>query len=293
MRGLLNVTIAKRMGCLALLCVLGGIFLSCHMPTPLVHSTDGWVFLSSYKEVERLLPSSLTNQFVYDFRVSASRDYLFVNTESNLIVIDSRECKVLSSPAILSFTSTNGEYLIWYNDLKEGVTFYDGTTIALPADERFGVSLDGEYFYISSLQKGMRLYRSRNPKVVILSIENVMPYRMINVASNLCICVRGTSSPLHKGPWMCYFVNIEGSDARSCRVLTLPEAVIDVSPNGRYFLIDDGSDLLPCWYVYDSQKDVKKFAGFRQDRGFWITEKLAESLRGGRRGEGAKGSDFK
>lgn len=240
--------------------------------------------MPSYEQIGKLTPRYLRDEYIGDVRCQGG-DRLFISAGcSNLVVIDPKSNRAMCAPGRWSFVSTNGEFLVWFDDAKNGVTFQDGTTIRVSATERFGVSQNSEYYYLYSPSNGSRLYRTRAPQnALIVLAADALPYRLLAIGSTLYVCVVMITSDRDQRIYedKCFLVNCTTEEGHLDGVVMLPGAVVDIAPDGRWFLLDNRSDLFARWFVYDVRSKKKHYVGLRQAYGFWVNEELAiEVLRG-------------
>ena len=238
----------------------------------LCDAESGWLFLATYSDLAQYLPKSLQGAPIHNARISCGRNCFYMNVGDQLVSIDSRSLKTYPSISLVSYIGDDGTIQIRYDDLKAGVSLPNGSSIKISPFQRFGVSQDAKYFYVYSPGVGTCLYAAREPDVDVLSLEEgMLPYKLNNIGpTNLCICFGGHE---HK----CYFIGVSGKP-RIEKIVQLPGGVIDVSPDGRFFLLDDGSDFGARWFVYDSLTRGRHDICFRKDVGMWVNNSLAHVL---------------
>lgn len=247
-----------------------------------MQTDGGWLFMPSYEQISNLLPVSLRDEYIRDVRYQGGDRVLITMGGKTPVVFEPMRSRTISAPGRWSYVSTNGAFLVWFDDAKEAVTFVDGTVISVSATERFGVSQNSEYCYTYSPGKGTCVYRTRAPQQQAICVfDNAVPYRLIadELKVYLCAVKVGSLNGRKSYDDICTQIDVATNDVHVNRVLSLPGAVVDIAPGGCWFLLDNRSDILPQWFIYDERSAARHCVGTRREYGFWVDIKLVRKLR--------------
>lgn len=180
------------------------------------------------------------------------------------------------------FGDDTGNVVAWFTDLgKDGIHFSDGKIIKLEVGERVGFAPGCFYYYLYS-ELGTQIFDITNHNSVVSISFGMYPQKLITHDKDIYIFMMRTTNRIgkayeHKG--FHYRLCADGSVL--IKSFDLPGAVIDMSSDARYFIIDNGSDIYAKWYLYDVETKKKQFLSRREYFGCFIDKQTWEKIKSG------------
>jgi len=241
-----------------------------------------YLIIKSPEEAATILPDEFQGTRVISVSRNASRDKLFLAFGTNILIKYSGGFDLISSHGKRNIMSDDGDVSVWYNDLaKEGIVFSDGTNIKLRFNERFGVAPGGLYYYLYSSEGGTKIYSMDNRKKPLIYIANkkYYPYKLLTDMDNIYLFVMEKIKKL--GKWrrdICIKMQQTDVGLSVIENFELPGAVIDMAPGGNIFMLDNGSDFYPRWYLYDVASQKKQYISARSFYGGFLNTSLVDEI---------------
>lgn len=256
-------------------------------PKRIVDVSGEAIVLLSNKEEHQIIPPSFSDSYIPQVRRNLMGDKLFVSVDSKVVSVDSSATKTISAPGVCSYFNEREEYVTWFNNLREGVFFKDGYIRPLTTYERFGIDPGGSYFYISTYSNYLStIYSTGRPESPLIVIPSFIAYAVFFYDHTIFVFghLRPEAGTIGYKD-VCYEI-IKSNDAYHVQqTFEIPGAVVDMSPTSKRLLLDNRSDLIPLWFLYDMKTQKKRFISKRDLHGFFITYDLADRLKE-REGEG-------
>jgi hypothetical protein len=105
---------------------------------------------------------------LFELRRNSNGTRLFVSRRGQdgtkvLIVSSDGVLKALTAPARFAYLGDQEEFEVWFDDIKKGLHFQNGSVRSIPDYGTFGIDFSGNYFFIEVEPGLTEIYRTSEP----------------------------------------------------------------------------------------------------------------------------------
>jgi hypothetical protein len=196
---------------------------------------------------------------------------------SNVLIVSSKkEIKILLRPADNAYLNDKGEFVAWFNDIKNGIHFKNGKIRYVVEFGNFGVDPSGQYFFIESTLGETEIAIVDNPEKPIARSE----LRGQKIFYNNGILYLFGFQSSNPNQIICHVFRNERDGYIMEREVVIPSShhVVDMDPASGNVLVMGLRHMFPSWYIFNLKSLKMTNVGLAKTYGFFLREDILKAI---------------